>query len=325
MRQSMSDLIIEKKDNLGFVPEVAGFLASINEFEYSYKYYNFRHPGAIFNAATRCVVEDFIELLEELEDNQLNYNKDDYNKFSNLGKKFRILVHDFIKFYDSCAEIIIGCSKKHMPLPKVFLWKWLEKNNYKAADEIYKKTKGELEIFRRINNKLKHSSNMIQPVNFYKNKSSIMGFYIEAVDNEGGLGPDEVIHPRYHGQNTGNSYNFILRDLYYLLYKISDVLKEVMINHFKSVYNLNLQYNDEYDKSSDKYWKELYERMNKLPNAYFPNEFKKETYKFKEKGNKLIFFKTLAETTNLNGWEWDTYGWGDGFTRNYRIILYLSK
>jgi len=320
----MDDLIIEKKKNLGFVPEVVGYFASIEEFGYSYKYYNFRHPGAVFVIATRCVVEDFIELLQELEDGQNNYNKDDTKKFYALAKKFRILIHDFIKFYDSCAEIVIGCSKQHKNKPKVFLWRWLMDNKYGAADEMKEKTKDEIEVFRKINNKLKHTSNVIQPINFYNNRLSIMGFYMEGVDSEGGVGPDEEIHPRFHGQNTGISYNFLLKRLYYLLYKISDILKEVVINHFKEVYNLDLAFNNEYDKSSDKYWKKLYEMMNRLPNAYFPNEFRKEVYRFKEENNRLIFTKTLSDYTNLNGWEWDTYGWGDGFTRIYRIILYRS-
>ncbi len=321
MYRHMSDLIIEKKKNLGFVPEVVGYLASINEFEYSYKYYNLRHPGAVFNVATRHVVEDFIELLKELEENQKNYNRGR----SDLGKKFRNLINDFFKFRDSCYETIVGCCQIHKPpYEKQFLWRWLEINKYKSGKEFFDKTKDEVDFFEKIYNKLKHTSNTIQPVDFFNNNSGIMGFYVESVDNEGSVGPDESIHPRFHGQNTGNSYNYILRRLYYLLYKISDVLKEVIINHFKDIYKLDLPFNSTHNKSSDKYWKELYERMNRLPNAYFPNEFRKEIHKFREENNKLIFVKTLTESTNLRGWEWDTYGWGDGFTRIYKIILYRS-
>jgi len=317
----MSDLIMEKKENLGFVPEVVGYLASIKEFEYSYKDYNLRHPGAIFNLATKYVVEDFLELLKDLEENQKNYSRGK----SDLGKKFRNLINDFFKFRDSCYEILVGCCKKHEPpFEKQFLWRWLEINKYKSQKEFFDKTKEEVEFFERIYNKLKHTSNTIQPVDFYIKNSSIMGFYVEGVDNEGSIGPDENIHPRFHGQNTGYSYNFILNLLYYILYKISDVLKETVITHFKVVYKIDLLFNSEYSKSNDKYWRELYERMNRLPKAYFPNEFRKGIYRFKDEGNKLIFVNTLAEPTNLNNWEWDTYGSGDGFTRSYRIILYRS-
>jgi len=155
----MNDLIFEKKEKLEFIPEVIGYLANIKEFEYSYKDYNLRHPGGVYNVATHYVVNDFIELLKELEEHQANY---DENRKIKLEEKFRLLVLDLIKFYDSCAEIIIGCCKKHDPAPTVFLWKWLDKNGYDAGKAMFKGTKDELKIFRDINNILKHSSNKIK-------------------------------------------------------------------------------------------------------------------------------------------------------------------
>jgi len=116
----MSNSVIEKRENLGFVPEVIGYLANIKEFEYSYRYYNLRHPGAVFNLATKYVVEDFIELLKELEENQTNYKRGK----SSLGKKFQILLNDFFKFRDSCYEIIVGsCQRHEPPFEGQFLWK----------------------------------------------------------------------------------------------------------------------------------------------------------------------------------------------------------
>lgn len=40
----MKELNLEIKENLGVMPEVIGYLASIKEFEYYYKNYNLRHP-----------------------------------------------------------------------------------------------------------------------------------------------------------------------------------------------------------------------------------------------------------------------------------------
>jgi hypothetical protein len=317
----MDKLIIKKDKNIGFVPDIIGYLASIKEYEYSYKYYNYRHPGGIFNIATSYVVTDFIELLKELENHQKNYSEDNS---CDLGRKFWILVHDLAKFYDSCAEIIIGCSKQHKPLPKVFLWKWLKTNGYAAGDEIFKKTKDEFEIVRKINNKLKHTSNSIRLVSFFNNKSAIMGFYIEAFDDQGSVGPDEEIHPQYNGQNTAISYNFILRNLYYNIYNISNVLKEVLVNHFNKLYNINLSFNSEYSKSNTKHWDELRERMSRLPNMYFPNEFNKKLYIFENNHEQLIFLKRYASFTNLNGWRMHTYSLGDGFTRSFRMLLYQN-
>jgi len=318
----MSDLIIEKRKNLGFVPEVVGYLASIKEFEYSYKEYNLRHPCAIFNLSSHYVIQDFIDILTELEENQNNYIR----RKSNLGIKFRNLINNFFKFRDSCYEILVSCSKKHSPpFERQFLWRWLEANKYESGKEFFNKTKDEVGFFEKIYNKLKHTSNVIQPVDFLnRNNKGIMGFYLEGIDSKGSVGPDESLHPRFHGQNTGNSYNFVLRKLYYLLYKVSEIIKEVLIKHFKDVYNIDLPFNDAYDNSNDKIWKELYERMNRLPEAYFPNEFGKETYRSKDLNNKLVFVKIPAKYTDLTEWGIDSYGIGDGFTRSYRLLFYQS-
>jgi hypothetical protein len=314
----MGELAIVKNENLGFVPEIVGYLASIKEFEYSYKYYNLRHPGGIFNLATSCVVNDFLELLTELEDHQNNYDKD---KVNNLAEKFRILVLDFIRLYDSCAEIIIGCSKQHASPPKHY-WDWLKKNGYSSGVEIFKRTKEDLDVFRKINNKLKHTSYLVQPINFYNKKSAIMGFYIEAFDHAGSLGPDEELHPRYNGQITGTSYNLILCVLYYNLYKLSDVLKDVVIDHFRDEYDIQLALNSSYSESNNNNWKELNKKMNELPRMYFPNEFDKKIYISKDMPNKLIFKEISANITDLNGWGINSYSRGDGFTRSFRMIFY---
>jgi len=70
----MPQLTIEKRGNLGLIPEVVGYLSSIAVPDYIYTDYKVRHPAGVFNLATYYVVMDFIELLNELEENQRNYN-----------------------------------------------------------------------------------------------------------------------------------------------------------------------------------------------------------------------------------------------------------
>jgi len=322
----MVDLIIDKRDNLGFIPEIIGYLASIKEFEYSYKYYNLRHPGAIFNVATNYVVRDFIGLLDELEEYRTHYKKYDYHRDHydiygyGLEAKFRILIYDLIKFYDSCAEIIIGCCKQHSPRPTIFLWKWLETNGYKKSSKyMFKNTKNELSSFRNINNKLKHSSSKIISNNLIYRDTIVMGFFVEAAFDDGSVGPDEIIHPKYKGKHSAISYNFILRNMYYTFYKISEVLKEAIIQHLKDVYQVSIHFNRAYNKSNDKLWRELYIKMKNLPAVYFPNEIGNEVYKFEELRDKLVFTKIHAKSINVDWIKWDFRQSGDGFTRTYRI------
>ena len=151
----MEELTIKIRDNLEYAPEIIGYLASIKEFEYSYKYYCLRHPGGIFNLSTHYVLTYFLDLLKELEEHQSNF---DENKEIELTEKFRQLINDFFKFYDSCFEIIVACCKQHQPpSEKEFLWKWLEKNNYTAGKDFFNKLNTDLEYYRKIYNKLKHS------------------------------------------------------------------------------------------------------------------------------------------------------------------------
>lgn len=262
----MENLPFNTRENINLIPEVVGYLASIKEFEYSYKYYRLRHPGGIYNLATNYVINDFIELLKELEGHQQDYKTD---RPINLEKIFRNLINDFFKFYESCFEIIQGCCKQHtLPNDNEFLWKWLEKNKYKAGKEFHNKTKDSLESFRKIYNKLKHTSDTLQSINFHINKSAIMGYYIQAVADDGSLGPDEDLHPKHQGTHSASSYNFNLKKLYYSTYLILNILKEIIITHFKDVYNINLVYNEKY-KIDGKLWNELFERINKLPQQIF--------------------------------------------------------
>jgi hypothetical protein len=310
----MKDLVLQKRENLGFTPEVAGYLASIKESEYSYKYLNVRHPAGVFEVASSHVVKDFIELLKELEEHQTNYEND---RPIGLEKKFRELINDFFKFYDSCYEIMVGCCKNHTPPTEEFYSKWLDKNGYSIGKDFHNGTWNDQENLRKIYNKLKHTSSLLRSVNFNRGKSAIMGFFVQGAE-DGIPGPDRDIHPKYHGSYTGSSYNFTLRELYYILYKICFVLNKILSKHFRDVYNLELNFNEGY-KTANKDWEELYERMNKLPNAYFPNESGKRIFQFRISNNKLIFAKRPAESVDLNGFMTHMLTSGDGFTRTFRI------
>jgi len=306
----------------GITPEIAGYLASIKEFEYSYKYYNLRHPGGIYNLTTNYILNDFIDLLNELKEHQADYKKDRAIK---LEKKFRDLINNFFKFYDSCFELMQGCCNQHTPpQEKEFLYKWLERNNYDVGKEFHDKTKNEIDYFRKIYNKLKHSSNAIQPINFHVNNSAIMGYYIQSASPDGSLGPDEELHPKHQNTHSANSYNFSLRRLYYLIYFVSEKLKEVLLKHFQDVYSITLVINLSH-KHDDKLWKDLFERIDELPNSYFPNEFGKDIPETKIEKNKFVFKIKPAETTNLYGSQITFMESGDGFTRSFRMPFFNPK
>lgn len=303
----MPQLEIEKKRNLGLIPEVVGYLSSITASDYIFTDYKVRHPAGVFNLATYYVVMDFIDLLKELEENQLEYNNE-----NQLDRKFRILIGDFFKFYDSCYEIMLGCCKQHAPPSEnEFIWRWLE-NERRHPGQIYRvgtifhgKTNRELKYFREIHNKLKHTSNTIHEEYFQDSSHVIMGFYMEAVTGVKTVGPDDNIHPRHDGNTkSANSYNFKLRELYYLLYFISDKLKETLKQHYIDVYSQNLEFNERVNEDrrmTDAKWRELLERINRMPHEYFPNESGVSFYGVREENDRLIFEEKTTGPVVLNG------------------------
>ncbi|MDD3421360.1 MAG: hypothetical protein PHS47_03560 [Methanocellales archaeon] len=193
-----------------------------------------------------------------------------------------------------------------------------KKNDYGAGEELYNKTKDDLKYFRKIYNKLKHTNRVIRTINFHRNKSAVMGYYIEAVSDDGSVGPDEDFHPKYQNMHSANSYNLTLKMLYYSLYQISDFLKDVIINQVKDFHKKDLKFNSDY-KTDTKTWEELFYKIQNLPNIYFPNEFGKATCDVKIENGKLILQTKSAESTDLSKHKIEIMTFGDGFTRNYRM------
>lgn len=317
--RAMNDLIFDLKPNLGFKPEVVGYLASINETDYFYNYYNLRHPLGIFNVSFGYVINDFLKLLIELDEYQNRYSEYNDYKEIKLGRKLRFLFIDLFKFRDSLYEIIQACCKEHIcPQENEPIRRWLDKNKYSAGKMLSNKIDNELHYFNIINNKLKHTSATIGTIYFYNKNQAIFGFYIPGISGES-VGSDEMIHPRFEGMYTASSYNFMLRNLYYVIYRISNSFKDVIIKHFKDTYDLDLKINSEYNPGDEKE-RELFYRMSNLQNIYFPNEVGKPTYKLKLEEEKFYLIEEAAESIDLHGYIIQYEPSSDGFTKKFALL-----
>lgn len=318
----MDELVINLRETLGYTPEVIGYLAGIKNSEYSYRHYCLRHPGGIFNLSTSYVLDAFLDLLAELE----NYQSDcTEGKKTGIAKKFRQLINDFFKFYESCFEVIQACCKIHpFPSEKEPLWQWLEKNGYEAGKIFFKKLDPDLSHYRKIYNNLKHTSNSIQPICFHKDSFSIAGYYLQSVAIDGSVGPNETIHPKYQNTYSASSYNFNLRKLYYLIYKVSYVLQESLMDHFKQTYNRTLSFNNDY-KANDKRWSDLNQKISKLPSFYFPNEFNQLVPESTINTGVLMFKMKAISPLDLNRYRVELSESGNGFSRSFRLPFYRPE
>ena len=163
----MEELSVELNDKLCFKPPVISYLASINEGELSYNYYRLRHPGGIFNIQFSNVIDDFLDLLNHLNELQ---NNQDLDRVERLDTKFTSLLSSFFKYYESCYEIIFACCKEHNPpTNKEFIYNWLKKNNYSAGKFFYENVTDDISYFREMFNKLKHTSNRTHLTYFHLN------------------------------------------------------------------------------------------------------------------------------------------------------------
>ncbi|WP_048189923.1 hypothetical protein [Methanobacterium sp. SMA-27] len=320
----MEELKIKFEEELNYCPPVLGHLSSIGENEFSYRYYKFRHPAGIFSLQLNNIIDDFLDLLSSLEQMQ---NKKINVDERNINKKFVRLISSFFKYYESCYEIFVGCCKQHDP-PRESepLHQWLYKNNYDVGQKFFDKVKDDTGYFRTLNNKLKHTSNDLRIFCFYNNHMKIMGYYLESVDDNGSLGPDEELHPRFQDQHTANSFNFILRQLYYCIYEIANILDSVLIQHFREVYSINLSYNSEFTKLLDcNTLRNLNEKINNLPEFYFPNEFNREIpIPYLDDGY-LIFEIEDSISLDLIGFKVGFVTSGDGFSRSFRLPFLIMR
>lgn len=322
----MEELKIELKEKLGFNPPIIGYLASINEGDYSYNYYRLRHPGGIFNLQLNSVADSFLDLLNHLKKSQNNRNTE--NKI-NLNKKFKALLSSFFKYCESCCEIIFGCCKQHKPPSKKEpVHEWLRKNKYSAGDFLYEKIKNDILYFKKIYNKHKHTSAPFCTVFFTRGEVNIFGYYLSSASNKGSLDPDETFHPKWHNTHSANSFNFDLRRLYYCIYKVADALRSALILHFNETYSINLNFNNSL-KGDDSKLKKLYEEILNLPDCFFPNEFGKQLpFPSVEKEGKkqyLTFKIKNTITTNLLGYGISLVASGDGFSRSFGLPFFNPR
>lgn len=224
---------------------------------------------------------------------------------------------DFISFYECCYEVIQGCCKIHNPPQKgQKIALWLKENGYSAGVDFHGKLGGDLKYFQELFNKCKHTSSELISFNFNKSSYAVVGFYVKTAFPDGSVGPDENIHPMYRGYASASSFNYVLRKLYYLFYRMVDSLGKVIRQQYNELHGVDLKIKPDY-KTDGSYWKEVYDLMSKLPDSYFPNESRK-IYKAEKSGDNIIFPKKPTHI-DLEGWAMYLVERGDGVTLTYKM------
>jgi hypothetical protein len=267
----MSALKIQLEPSLGLYPPVIGYLANVGEYQYGYREFGLRHPGGIFNSQFSRVTSDLLDLVKHVEQIKL---PDPTKSVDNreLDRKFTGTLFSFANYYESVYEIILGCCPYKGNKPEKEIWKWLKENGY-SGGITYRSNLSEASFFLSLFNELKHSSCRFGYV-FLRHQDAgtpILGYYAEAVADTGAIIPHPELHPGAEDRPyCANSFNRDLRRLFYCVYKIADVLADVLKDHFQSVHSTSISVLER--KESDAVAKELLNKISSLPNEFLPNE-----------------------------------------------------
>lgn len=323
----MSYLKIRIYENLGLVPPVIGYLASIPKNGLSHIFYRLRHPGGIFNTQFGSAISDLHEIVKYLNGLKTEQIYGNDWESAELIRKFTLSLYSFTNFVNSAYEIILGCCREENNKPDKELWAWLKEHNYNAGKKYYAEI-SELRETLDILNELKHSSTSFGLITMQRivDSTNVFGYYLAAVDENGSISPHQKYHPKINGEHTGTSFSRRLRIMYYGIYKASDVLLSALKLHFQQVYNFELNFNDS-RKENNKVANELFEQINKLPTALFPYEKSIPiARKIKRATENYLIFENQQIFTPLSGYSIMAHlPLTDGFSRSWGIPYFKGE
>ena len=325
----MFNLEVKISENLGLVPPIIGYLASIPEGGLSYRFYRLRHPGGIFNIQFGSAVADLLEVskyINKLTPEEIHGKNWDT---SELIRKFTLSLFSFARFFNSAYEIILGCCREEKDIPNKEVWKWLKNKGYDAGEKYYNllsELRETLDIF----NELKHSSTRFGIVALQRSidSANILGYYVSSVNNAGAIIPNEKYHPQMNGEHTATSFSLRLRAMYYGIYKASDVLLTALKEHFIKVHGQELKFNFN-RKESNELTNELFHQIDSLPLVLFPNEKSKLVpiaRKVKRSTDKYLIFKKEKIPIPISRYHIiSNLPPPDGFSRSWGIPYFKRK
>lgn len=324
----MQNLKIQLVENLGLIPPVLSLLAG--DIPNTYGWYKLRHPGGIFNIQFLAVNEDLLQVLDDLKEISIGTpgaistpQSPEQLALARLMRDYGALLFSFTNYLESAYEILVAfCPQHTLPSENEFLWRWLKNKGYPAGKHFHNDVVDDVQFFRTVFNKLKHTSNRLRPNVLYErfNNELIVAYYLESPSSSGALGPDEVLHPRSQGVATANSFNRDLRRIYFDVYLIAVALETRLKQHYQQIYQKELMPNLG-QHQDDSIFRKVCEQIRDLRSAFAPSEFGQETPVpsiREEQGKKSLIFeisKPLAPATVDYIIAGNTSG--DGFTRAF--------
>lgn len=271
----MTDISLKKQFN--YSSNLYRLLCQYPEAELYYKLHTpvLEHPADVLRKA---LINSYKALKKLSEINKENYEecKDCIKDVFNEVDSFYDITFEILKsFFDPNGRSINKNNKD-----------WLKENKIICVDNYTSNVDTFSRFVSQINNLTKHNTWNFEPFTFsYNELPAIPSFFFGTIIHDNAIGPNQDIHKKWKGLQTGFSYDFIIRKLIGHIFLYQEKLFICIKKTFPSFKMTDADINDQ-DIN-----KKLFELAYNTPINFLPNEFEIPSGKYlKQKNSYIIQF-----------------------------------
>lgn len=271
-----------------------------------------RHPLAIYNLSLASILSCFESVLSTISSlckspSSLTPLAAPHDFEIPLLSKQLSLLYSLETHLDDCERILESCFPSRSAFHND-----IQVKAYKSAIHPYRKHVG------KVVNHLKHDQGRLRSILFRDNASAHLGYFVEAPDSEGSLGPAPKVHKN---GNTAFSFARNLRFHFCNVYLVSAALSRAVINLTKPITLAALGNKDDIG------WTSVARSIAALPMVFFSDEIAQSVPTVivsdsDDGGTTLMLaypdYETKAETVRKEMEVMINYV-GDGVSRSYRM------
>ena len=275
-----------------------------------------RQPAAIYNIASQEILESLNNAIEIFETYNINNNINIELFFNNLIEKCEKVIGNICSFYDECFLIFISISKPSTDNP-IIASDWLKINGYDSGSLFKNYSYEAIEIWQKINNRLKHNNQKISYFLATENINHVEGFYIEGYTKDNSIAPDPTFHNKENKMSQGISFKKFFKEVFLSYFYISDNLLKVLEHHLKKNYSYKLDFKIDV-KDNDDLIKKVWDKLSDIDYIYFPDEYK---IKYSRIVKYRISYPHKSVIFNPRSMEIKVKFSGDGVTKNFQLPM----
>lgn len=208
-----------------------------------------KHPYSIYIDSLNLIARRTIKVIRVLNSNfDLDELSDDVDN----------MLDAYMEHYDDILNII-----------KIIFAENPSEKIKKVKDKYMKEIKKIRDPLGQIVNKIKHDHRRVKVFEINgDNQNKYYGFYIEGVDNNGMVVPDEMVHKSFKGMRTAFSFARFLRSLIVDVFHLSGIMTAL----FKEIFRSNSRLDIEINAQSVKKFQEMISCISKFDEYFFIDE-----------------------------------------------------